>query len=246
MDGSTSVYKVIPWVFSIRNWHLLLRNKKVFIQNVTALDNSPDHPRTVMEMKMRLMLVCVPADAASILKHMDQVIIFNLKCYYWSNTFPKGIAAIDSDYSMAKSIKNFGKAFTILSSVQSLSCVQLFMTLRTTACQASLSITNSQSLLKLISMESVTPSNHLILCCTPLLMPSIFPSIRVLSNESTLCITWRKYCSFSFNISPSNEYPGLISFRMDWFISLQSKGLSRVFSNTTLQKHQFFSAKLSL
>ena len=84
------------------------------------------------------------------------------------------------------------------------------------------------------------PSNHLILSRPLLLLPSIFPSIRVFSNESALCIRWPKYCSFSFNISPSNEYPGLISFRMDWLdLSLQSKGLSRVFSNTTVQKHNF-------
>ena len=88
--------------------------------------------------------------------------------------------------------------------------------------------------------------NHLILCRPLLLPPSIFPSIRVFSNESALPIRWPKYWSFSFNISPSNEHPGLISFRMDWWISLQSKGLSRVFSNTTVQKHQFFSTQLSL
>ena len=123
------------------------------------------------------------------------------------------------------------------SSVRSLSCVQLFVTLWTAAGQASLSITSSQSLPKLMSIESVMPSNHLILCCPLLLLPSIFPSIRVFSNESALCIRWPKYWSFSINISPSNEYSGLISFRTDW--SLQSKGLTRVFT-TTVQKHQFF------
>ena len=91
------------------------------------------------------------------------------------------------------------------------------MTPWTAACQDSLSITNSQSLLKLMSIESVMPSNHLIILCHPLLLlPSIFPSIRVLSNESVLRIRWPKYCSFSFTISPSNEYSGLIPFRMDW------------------------------
>ena len=95
-------------------------------------------------------------------------------------------------------------------------------------------------------IELVMPSNHLILCCPLLLLPSIFPSIRVFSNESALRIRWPKYWSFSFNISPSSEHPGLISFRMDGWISLQSKGLSRVFSNTTVQKHQFFCAQLSL
>ena len=112
--------------------------------------------------------------------------------------------------------------------------------------QASLSITNSWSLLKLMSIESVRSSNHLILCHTLLVLPSICPSIRVFSNESVLHIRWPKYRSFSFNISPSNEHSGLISFRMDWLDFLQSKGLSRVFSNTIVQKHQFFSAQLSL
>ena len=97
-----------------------------------------------------------------------------------------------------------------------------------------------------MSVESVMPSNHLILCRPLLCLPSIFPSIRVLSNESVLHIRWPKYWSFSFNISPSNEYSGLISFRMDWLDPLASKGLSRVFSNTIVQKHQFFSTQLSL
>ena len=101
------------------------------------------------------------------------------------------------------------------SSVQKLSRVQLFVTPWTVAHQAFLSITNSRSLLKLISIESVMPSNHLILCLPLLLLPSIFPSIRVFSNESVLCIRWPKG-TFSFSISPSNEYSGLISFRMDW------------------------------
>ena len=102
------------------------------------------------------------------------------------------------------------------SSVHSLSHVRLFVIPWTAAHQASLSITNSQSLLKLMSIESVMPSNHLILCCPLLLPPSILPSIRVFSNESVLHIGWPKYWSFSFNISPSNEHPGMISFRMDW------------------------------
>ena len=111
----------------------------------------------------------------------------------------------------------------------------------TVAQQASLSITSSRSLPKLMPIESIMPSNHLILCHPLLLLPSIFPSIRVFSNESTLCIRWPKYWSFSFNISPSKEHSVLISFRMDGWISLQFKLLSRVFSNTTVQKHQFFS-----
>ena len=101
------------------------------------------------------------------------------------------------------------------SSVQSLSHVQLFVTPWTAACQASLSITNSWSLLKLMCIETVMPSNHLIHCCPLLLLPSIFPSIRDFSNESALCIRWPKYWSFNFNISPSNDYAGLLSFRMD-------------------------------
>ena len=182
-----------------------------------------------------------------------------------------------------------------LSSVQLFSCDRLFATPWTTACPASLSITNSRSLLKLISIagegnvnplqysclenprdrgawwagvygvvqsqtrlkqlssssssmsiEPVMPSNHLILCHPLLLLPSIPPIIRIFSNESVLCLKWRKYWSFSFNISPSNEYSGLISFRMDWLDLLGVQGLSRVFSNTTVQKHQFFSAQLSL
>ena len=122
-------------------------------------------------------------------------------------------------------------------SVQSLSQVRLFSTPWTAALQAYLSITNSQSLLKLMSIELVMPTYHLILCCPLLLLPPIFPSIRVFPNESVLRIRWSKYWSFSFNISASNEYSGLISFRMTGLISLQSKGLSRVFSNTTVQTH---------
>ena len=102
-------------------------------------------------------------------------------------------------------------------SVQLLSFVQLFATPWTAACQASLSITNSWNLLKLMSYESVMPSNHLILCCPLLLPPSISPSIRVFSNESVLCIRWPKCWSFSFSINPSNEYSGLIFFRIDLF-----------------------------
>ena len=138
------------------------------------------------------------------------------------------------------------------SSVQSLNHVRLFATPWTAARQASLSTTNSRSPPKPMSIVSVMPSNHLILCHPLLLLPSNFPSIRVFSNESALRIRRPKYWSFSFNISPSNEHPGLISFRMDWsplgwtgWISLQFKGLSRVFSNTTVQKHQFLGTQLS-
>ena len=110
------------------------------------------------------------------------------------------------------------------SSVQSLSHVQLFATPWTAARQASLSITNSQSLLKLMSVESVMPFNHLILCRPLLLPPSIFPSIRVFSNKSVLHMRWPKYWTFSFSISPSNKYSGLISFRMDWLDLLAVQG----------------------
>ena len=136
-----------------------------------------------------------------------------------------------------------------LSSVQLLSRVWLFGTSWAAAHQTSLSITNFQSLLKRISIESVMPSNHLILCHPLFLLPSIFPNIRVFSNESILHIRWPKYWSFSFSISHSNEHSELISFRMGWLDLLAVQGtlqsLSRVFSNTTVQKHQFFGAQLS-
>ena len=111
-----------------------------------------------------------------------------------------------------------------LSSVQSLSRVRLFATPWIAACQASLSITNSRSLLRLMSIESVMPFNHLILCRPLLLLPPIPPSVRVFSNESTLRMRWPKYWSFSFSISPSKEHPGLISFRMDWLDLLAVQG----------------------
>ena len=130
--------------------------------------------------------------------------------------------------------------------VQSLSRVRLFVTPWTAGHQASLYITYSRSLLKLMSIESIMPSYHLILCHPLLLLlPSIFPSIRVFSHESALRIRWPQYWGFSFSICPSNEYSGVISFRMDWLHLLAVQGLSRVFSNTTVQKHQFFSTQLS-
>ena len=134
----------------------------------------------------------------------------------------------------------------LFSSVQSLTRVQLFATPWTAARQATLSIANSWSLLKLMSIELVMPSSHFILCHPLLLPPPIPPSIRVFSNESTLRLRWPKYWSFSFSIIPSKEMPGLISFRMDWLDLLTVKGLSRVFSNTTVQKHHFFGAQPSL
>ena len=132
------------------------------------------------------------------------------------------------------------------SSVQSFSCDWLFVTLWTAAHHATLSMTNSWSLLKLMSIKSVMPSNHLILCYSLQLPPSIFVSIRVFSNESVLPIRWPKYWSFSFNISLSMNIPDWFLLGWTGWISLQSKGLSRVFSNTTVQKHQFFNAQLSL
>ena len=148
-----------------------------------------------------------------------------------------------------------GSSTVQFSSVQSLSRVRLFATPQTATRQASLSITSSQSLLKLMSFVLVMPSSHLILChplsshlilCSPLLLPLIFPSNRAFSSEPVLRIRWPNYWNFSFSISPSNQYSGLISFRMDWLDLLVSKGLLGVFSNTKVQKHQFFGTQLSL
>ena len=133
-----------------------------------------------------------------------------------------------------------------ISSVQLLSHVWLFATPWAAARQAFLSITNSQSLLKFTSTQLVMPSNHLILCRLLLLPPLIFPSVRIFSRESVLRIRWPEYWGFSFSISLSNEYSGLISFRMDWLDLLAVKGLSKVFSDTIVQKHQFFGTQLSL
>ena len=142
-------------------------------------------------------------------------------------------------------------SYYYFSSVQSLSRVQLFATPWIAALQASLSITNSQSLPKLISIELVMPSSHLILCHPLLLLPPIPPSIRVFSNESTLCMRWPKYWSFSFSISPSNEHPGLISFRMDWLNLLAVQGtlkslLQHHSSKASILGHSaFFTVQLS-
>ena len=133
-----------------------------------------------------------------------------------------------------KTQPSWGKSPSLSQSVQSLSCVWLFATPWTAARQASLSMANSQSLLKLMFIESVRPSNHLILCRPLLLLPSIFPSIRVFSNESVLCIRWPKYWSFSFSVSPSNEYSGLISFTMDWLDLLAVQGTLK----SLLQHHR--------
>ena len=128
----------------------------------------------------------------------------------------------------------------------SLSHAWLFANPWTVARQASLSITNSQSLFKLMSIESVMPSKHLILCRPLLLPPSIFPSIRVFSNQSALCIRWPKYWSFSFSISPSSKYSGVISFRMDWLDLLAVQGTLKSLCQYQVQKHQLFGAQLSL
>ena len=142
--------------------------------------------------------------------------------------------------------------------VQSVSHVQLFATPWTAGCQTSLSFTNSQSLLKLKSIESVMPPNNLFLCRSLLLLPSIFPSISVFSNESALCISWPKYWSFSFSISPSNEHLGLVSFRMDWldlfaasqessptlqFKSISSSVLSFLYGPTLTSIHDHWAKK---
>ena len=137
-----------------------------------------------------------------------------------------------------------------LQSVQLLRRVWLFVTPWTAACQASLSITNSQSLPKSMSIESVMPSNHLILCCPLLLLSSIFPTIRVFSNESVLHIRWPKYWSFSFSISPSNEYSGLIFFRIDWLDLLAVQGTLKSLQHhsskaSILQCSAFFTVQLS-
>ena len=129
--------------------------------------------------------------------------------------------------------------------VQLFNHVWLFETPWTAARQAALSFTISQSLLKLMSIALVMPSNHLILCHPLLLLPSVFPSVKVFSNDLALHILWPKYWSFSFSMSLSNEHSGLISFRMDWFDLLASKKLSGVFSNTTVQKHNFFGTQPS-
>ena len=179
----------------------------------------------------------------------------------WS--FSVGVAKIFSDLQKSyhfhlfllfeyvlKSLFSFAKSNNKISSVLLLNRVQLFATPWTAACQASLSIGNSRSLLKLMSIESVMPSSHLILCCPLLLLPSIFPSIRVFSNESVLHIRWPKHCSFSFSISPSHEYSGLISFKMDWLDLLAVQGTLSLLQHhspkaSILQHPAFFMVQLS-
>ena len=164
----------------------------------------------------------------------------------WSNNWQPTPACLSGKLHGQRSLRGYG-----LSSVQSLSRVRLFVTPWTAACQASLSITNSRSSPKPMSIESVIPSNHLILCRPLLLLSSIFLSIRVFSNESALHIRWLKYLSFSFSVSPSNEYPGLISLRMDWLDFLEVQGtLKSLFqhhsSKATILLHlAFFTVQLS-
>ena len=162
--------------------------------------------------------------------------------HFWSLAFVNSLWAIgQSLVRLCQWIDMMSCISLSFSSVQWLSRVRLSATPWIAARQASLSITNSLSLLKLTSIESVMPSSHLILCCPLLLLPQLLPSIRVFSNESALHMKWPKYWSFSVSISPSNEHPDWSPLGWTGWISLQSKGLSRVFANTTVQKHQFFS-----
>ena len=153
--------------------------------------------------------------------------------------------------NIIKNSQNWTQDILVVSSVQSLSRVWLFATPWTAACQASLSITNSRSPPKPMSVESVMPCNHLILCPPLLLLPSIFPSIRIFSNESALCIRWPKFWSFNFSISPSNKHPGLISFRMDWLDLLAVQGTLKSLLQhhslkaSILQCSTFFNVRLS-
>ena len=158
------------------------------------------------------------------------MVIYQIVCYSGDNWY---LYNVKLSHLRAWTISVFIHLLYSFSSVQSFSHVQLFVTLWTAARQASPSITNSWSLLKIMSTESVMPSNHFIFCRPLLLLTSIFPSIRVFSNESVLRIRWPKYWSFSFSISPFNEYLGLISFTMDWLDLLAAQGTLR----SLLQHH---------
>ena len=160
-----------------------------------------------------------------------------------SGTFPVAKYLFQLATNNIRKPNNVCEIFTpVFSTVQSLSCNPMDCV----ACQGFLSITNSRSLLKRMSIESVMPSNHLILCRPLLLLPSIFPSIRVFSNESVLRIGWSKYWSFTFSVSPSNVYSQLISFQIDWFDLLVVQRTLKNLLHTTVQKHQFFGTQLSL
>ena len=162
-----------------------------------------------------------------------------LKCL-WSSKERK------EDNNVGKDIKKLESLYTVISVQFIRSIVPDSFWCQTAACQASLSITNPSSLLKLTSIKSVMPSNHFILCCPLLLLLSILPSIKVFSNELPLHIRWPKWWSFSFSIGPSNYYSGLIYFRIDWFDLLAVQRLSKAFSITKVWKHHFFGAQPSL
>ena len=194
--------------------------------------------------------VCPLSEAFASHLSMLLVLSFNYKSisFFRGSSWPRDQTCVSWVPALA------GRFFTTVpseSQVQSLSRIGLYVTPWTAACQASLSIGNSQSLLKLMSSKSVMPSNHLILCRPLLLLPSIFPSIRVFSNESVLPIRWPKYWSFSFNISPSNEYSGLISFRMEWLGLLAGQGTLKSLLQhhssevSILQSSVFFIVQLS-
>ena len=163
---------------------------------------------------------------------------------HWLFDLHKLLFSLPHDLQLFNGNDNYYNYF--VSSVQSLRHVRLYATAWIAALQASLSITNSRSLFKLMSIESVMPSNHLILCCPLLLLPSIFPSIGAFSNESALSIRWPKYWRFNFNINPSNEYSGLISFRMDWLDLLAIQGTLESILQHHSSKQQFLGAQLSL
>ena len=185
-----------------------------------------------------------PEDAPSLLLSLKAAVIWcNILCVnfasLWMSTWQRLLGKDPLSFSFIN--RHFLSTYWIVV-VQSVSRVWLLVTPWTAAHQASLSFTISQSLLKLMFIESMMLSIHLVLCYPLLLLPSIFPSIRIFSNESALCIRWPKYWSFSLSISPSNEYSGWFPFQLTGLISLLSKGLSRVFSSATIQKHQFFGA----
>ena len=163
--------------------------------------------------------------------------------YLWNRN---RLIDIEKDLWLPRGGRGIDKVWDSVSSVQLLSRVRLFVTPWTAACQASLSITNSRSSLRLVSVELVMSSNHLILCCPLLLPPSNFPSIRVFSNESVLHIRWPKYWSISFSISPSNEHPGLISFRMDWLDLLAVQGTLKSLLQHHSSKASILHIQLSL
>ena len=165
---------------------------------------------------IRLFCVLIIHNLVSLMQSLLWVLYFQVSSELWFTCTSNSILSFQNLFPVI--------LFSVSVSVQSLSCGWLFATPWTAARQASLSITDSRSPPKPMSIELVMPSNHLILCHSLLVLPSIFPSIRVFSNESALCIRWPNHWSFSFNISPSNEHPGLISFRMDWLDLLEVQG----------------------